>query len=215
MRSRDSSRSRTQRCSGSSWAQSRLDRAPSSWSVNAFLRPGLTWLTTKAPRAPASEPDEDRRRVLGMDVDGIGRPGTGPERDAGPAGPMPDGDERGEVGQHRLDPKARDELRRVEPVRPDVRDRPRLPRDERVDAPVVVGRLGQPVLDVRPAHEADLAELTAGDERPGSSDHRVAAVGVGDRAVPSVTPRERRDRGRGRADRDRPASRRRRACRPR
>ena len=64
-----------------------------------------------------------------------------------------------EVGEHLGDATAGDPAGQVEPVRADVGDGAQRPAELRIETPVPVGRLVQPVLDVRPVRVPDLAEV--------------------------------------------------------
>ncbi len=81
-------------------------------------------------------------------------PARGRRRTSRPGRPaLAHGDDRGEVGHHRLDAAAGDELQQVDPVRADVADRAQLAALGRVQAPVPVGVEQQPVLQVAAGDE--------------------------------------------------------------
>ena len=99
-------------------------------------------------RAPGAilEAEQDRGRVLRLHLPF-----------AAPA------DEGHEVGHRRPDPLAEEERGEVHPVRADVGDGAQVAAEMRVDAPVPVRVLQQPVLQVVPGHEPHLAELAGRD----------------------------------------------------
>ena len=120
------------------------------------------------------------------------------------------------LGAERADPLARDELDEVAPVRADVSKRTRRAALGGVDAPVVVLRGGQPVLQVAAGDEADRARASrsargrAPRARPGGSGRRTGRWRRGRSCAAA------RDERVGLARRRSPAaSRRSRACLPR
>ena len=117
--------------------------------------------------------------------------------------------------RERDDPLAGDELDQVAPVRADVGERPRGAAELGLDAPVVVGRREQPVLEVAAVQQPQLAERAGAGARAGLAHGRVVAVDERhrrDAAGGSAAARPARRRRRRRAP---AASRRPRACRPR
>ena len=89
-------------------------------------------------------------------AEGLGRAG----------GPPALGVERGQVGEHRADRPADDELRQVHPVSTDVGDRAEVRPAVGLDAPVVVVGLEEPVLGVGAGHAQDAPRRRRG--RPGA-----------------------------------------------
>ena len=113
----------------------------------------------RGPVPAALEADQDGGRVLGADLDLLDRALRRREGHAAAHGPGASRQERGEVGEDRLDPPPGHELRRVEPVRADVRHGARGAARLGLEAPVVVGGVREPVLDVAAVNQAQLADL--------------------------------------------------------
>ena len=155
------------RWSGVSESQA-ADGASSRRSPTGASSCGPALICETADRAAGAvvEAEQDRRGVLGRHValDGVAccaRSRTSrPGRAAARAGP----DERGEVGHHRDDRLAGQERHQVEPVRPDVADRPERAALVGLEPPVPVGLEQQPVLEVVAGDEPDVAEVAGGDE---------------------------------------------------
>ena len=195
--------------------RSRPRCAPSTSSQRRFLRPGEIWLMTVLPIAPPSVsncttaassvstarfsppplPRANAARVLG--VEALGHRG---ERAGAEAG----------------DPLAGDELGEVAPVRADVGERARGAAERRVDAPVVVLGVGQPVLQVGAVDEPDRAGGAGAHAVAGLADRRVVAVderdggggaGRGGRVDEALRRRRRRSRAASRRSTCLPAAR--------
>ena len=136
----------------------------------------------KVPVAPPSK----RRRMLAASSDWIATDSPSALRsNVAPAsrGRIRRGDERAQVGHHLRDTQPADVLDGIEPVRADVGDRARASAGLRLDAPVVVALLQQPVLQVRAEHEPQVAELAVACLVARLAHHRVPAIGEGDRSV--------------------------------
>ena len=120
------------------------------------------------------------------------------------------------LGAERCDPLTGDELHEVAPVRADVSKRTRRAALCRVDAPVVVLRGGQPVLQVAAGDEPHGPERAGANTRARLAHDRVEPVDEGHGADAAGSGAERSDEARPppRCSR-RAASRRRRACRAR
>jgi len=73
---------------------------------------------------------------------------------------------RVQVGEDRRDARSRDEPRQVEPVRADVGHGAQRPALLRIETPVPVGWLQQPVLDVDAVDAVNGAGLAAANARP-------------------------------------------------
>ena len=102
------------------------------------------------------EAQQDRGDVLGAHRPGHGVGGPiGGERLDRTRRLLAGGDERGQVGHHRHDRLAGDEGHQVEPVRADVADRAQRAALVRLEPPVPVGLVEQPVLEVVAGDEAN------------------------------------------------------------
>ena len=206
------SRRPTHSVSGSSWSKASASSAPSTSSHRRFLRPAEIWLTIVVPIAPWSVSNWTTA------ASSVATSRTSPSVGAGA--------ERGAVlrvqalrqrGQHaRAQPRdavAGDELGEVAPVRADVGERARGAAELGVDAPVVVLRAQQPVLQVGAVEQADRPGGAAADALARLADRRVVAVDERHRGD-LAGRRPRRRRGAARRRRRAPAaSRRSRACR--
>ncbi len=174
--------------SGFSESQASDDSEPSISYCSEFLRPALIWLIATDAAGAALEAEQDERRVLGRDLalDRVGRPFRAERLDR--AGRLHPGvDERGQVGHDRGDALAGHEGHQVHPVRPDVADRPQRAAAARLEAPVPVTGEEQPVLEVAPRDEPDIAQRPGRDRVAGMLIERVAAdveVGRVDQAGP-------------------------------
>ena len=73
------------------------------------------------------------------------------------------GVERGQIGEHRADRPADNELSQVHPVGPDIGDRAEVRPAVGLDAPVVVVGLEEPVLGVGAGHAQDAPDVAAAD----------------------------------------------------
>jgi len=94
--------------------------------------------------------------------------------------------ERVEASAQSFDPEARQRSHHVFDVGADVADAERLSRLLRVGPPgglfvnaVALQRRGQPLLRVFGVHEAELAEIAAGDHLPGMLHGGISRIGVG------------------------------------
>ena len=122
-----------------------------------FLRPGLSWRDRHAAARAALEAEQDRRDILGVDLDRDGLRGAlRGEGEDGTGGLPADRDERRELGHDGFEPAAGEERREVQPVAPDVADGPQRPTLVLLEAPVPVRVEQEPVLEVAAGDEADV-----------------------------------------------------------
>ena len=89
--------------------------------------------------------------------------------------PVTDRDRGGEIGEDLHDPRAGHELGQVHPVRADVAHGAQLSRALRLQAPVPVRRLREPVLQVAAVDVPDVADVARADPLARFLDERVEA----------------------------------------
>ncbi len=117
------------------------------------------------PASPVLEPKQDRRGVFGGDVADHRIPrDLGRESLHGAGRLVTTPDERRQVRHDCDDPLARHERHEVQPVRPDVADRPQPTAALGLQAPVPVAVEKQPVLEIVSGHEPDVADLAVDDD---------------------------------------------------
>ncbi len=117
------------------------------------------------PVRPAVEPEEDGAVVVGRDRDRFvvrdGLVACGCERFARSERSEPLWVKRRQVGEDGPNGRPRDVLSQIHPVRADVGDGPKIGRSARLDSPVVILGIEQPVLHVRPGDGEQAAQITA------------------------------------------------------
>ena len=139
------------------------------------MRPGEIWLMTVLPTAP---PSVSNCTTAASSVSTARfSPPPLPRANAAVCSACRRSGHRGErAGAEAGDPLARDELGEVAPVRADVGEGARGAAERRVDAPVVVLGVGQPVLQVGAVHEPDRAGGAGADAVARLADRGVVAV---------------------------------------
>ena len=150
---------------------------PSTSSRRLFFRPALTCETTAAPAQPPSSRNS-RMCAKSSVVIGASTRSTSSAAanvSTSPAGRCRTGNAVVRSAKTALDPPAGDPLRKVHPVRADVGDRPQRAALLRLEAPVPVGRIEQPVLEVAAVDVPDLAQRARRHERPRLVRDRVEA----------------------------------------
>ena len=111
------------------------------------------------------EAEGDQRDVLRSDGYGrsFGLP-VGGERLHRLDGLPADRNDRGQIGQHGFDPQAGHERREIEPVGTDVGDGAQRAPIFRLEPPVPVRVVEQPILEVAAGHESNVADTAATDQ---------------------------------------------------
>ena len=151
-------------------------RCRRSRTASEFFRPALIWEMLTAPRAPPSK----RSRIVAASSVAMSRSTVSAERSVENVSTGPVGSWRVSMNVARSaitvgDVLAGHEGHQVQPVRADVADRAQGAAALRLEPPVPVAVEEQPVLEVAPGDEPDVAEAAAADELVGVLVERVVA----------------------------------------
>ena len=134
-------------------------------------------------RAPVVHLEEHVREVLGVDGDRLRvRVAAAVEGLHVPGRAQPLVVEAAETGMDTGHPAAGDVLDQVDPVRPDVAQGPRGAGSLRLEPPVPVGLVEQPVLEIGAPDQVRPADAPVGEHRARLRDQRVVAVVEADAA---------------------------------